>query len=67
MTTGELEHDLVVIDVDKKRKKRKTKLKPDGQKRNVAKLRDEPNRQYFECRVNETMSDKNHDLLGSLK
>ena len=58
--TGEVEHNLVVVDVDKK-----TEWKPEGKKRNVAKLRDEACRQNFECRVNDVMLDSNHDLWGS--
>ena len=38
--TGELQHNLAVVDIEKKQKM-KTKLKPECQKRNVAKLRDE--------------------------
>ena len=39
--TGELQHNLVVVDIDKKQK-RTTRWKPNGKKHNVAKLRDEP-------------------------
>ena len=63
--TGELQHNLVAVDVDKKQKK-KTEWKLDGQKRNVAELRDEPCRQFFKCRVKEIMSDNNYDFLGLL-
>ena len=51
----------MVVDVDKKQKK-KIEWKPEGQNRNVAKVRDEPCRQLFECRVKEIMSDNNNDL-----
>ena len=42
----QLQHNLVVVDVDKKQKK-KTEWKPEGKKRNVAKLRDEPKQTAF--------------------
>ena len=63
--TGELQHNLVIVDIDKKQKK-KPEWKPGSKKCNVAKLRDEPYRQLFECRDKEIMSD-NHDLWGSSK
>ena len=50
--TGELQHNLVVIDIDKTQK---TEWKPEGQKRKVAKLRDKPYRELFECWVKEIM------------
>ena len=49
------------------RKKKKTEWKPEGQNGNIAKLRDEPYRQIFKCRVKGIMSDNNHDLLGFFK
>ena len=64
--TGELQHNLVVVDVEKKRRK-KTEWKHEGQKQNVAKLRDEYYRQSYECRYKEIMSDNNNDLCGFLK
>ena len=66
MITGELQHNLVVVDVDKKQKK-ETEWKSEGKKRNVAKIRDETYRQHLECRVKAIMSDSNHDLWGSFK
>ena len=39
----------------------------EGEKRNVAKLREEHHRQLFECRIEEIMSDNNYDLWGSSK
>ena len=66
MITRELQHDLVIVDVDKKPKK-KTEWKSGSQKQNVAKLRDEPYRQLFECRVKEIISDNHNDLWGSSK
>ena len=44
--TGELQHNLVIVDVDKSQKK-KAEWKPEGKKQNVRKLRDEPYRQCF--------------------
>ena len=60
--TGEWQHRLVIVDIDKKQKK-KTEWKLESKKRNVAKLRDE----RFECRVKEIMSDNNHALWRSFK
>ena len=65
MITGELLHNLVVVDVEKKQKK-KTEWKPEGQKHNEANLRDEPYRQLIE-RVKEIMSNNNLDLWGLFK
>ena len=48
MITGELQHNPVIALVDMMKIK-KIKLKPEGQKQNISKLRDE--RQLFECRV----------------
>ena len=42
--TGELQHNLVMVDIDKKPRK-KTEWKPGSQRENVGKLRDEPHRQ----------------------
>ena len=42
-------HSPVVVDVDMKTKKIEWKLK--GQKRNAAKLRDEPYIQFLQCSV----------------
>ena len=64
--TGELQHSLVIGDIDKKQTN-KTQRKPESQKRNVATLRDETYRQLFECRVNDIMSDSHNDLWGSIK
>ena len=36
--TGELQHNQVAVDVDKKQTKKKTQRKPEGQKRNVKKF-----------------------------
>ena len=66
LITWELQHNLVVVDVDTQQRK-KTEWKSEGRKRNVAKLRDEPCRQICESRVKEVMSDNNHDLWGSSK
>ena len=63
MIIGDLQHNIEVVDVDKKQ----TGWRPKGQKRNVAKLRDEPCRQLFEFKIKEFMSDNIHDLCGSLK
>ena len=41
MITGELQHNLVVVDVDKKQEN-KTKWRSEGKKHNVSKLRDDP-------------------------
>ena len=62
--TGELQYNLVTVGVDKKQQQ-KTKWKPESEKRNVAKLRDEPYKQIFECRVQEIMSD-NNSIYGDL-
>ena len=48
--TGELQHNLVIVDIDKKQKKN-TELKPGSQQRNVAKITRKPYRQIFEYRV----------------
>ena len=61
--TGDMQRNLVVVDLDKINTWWNTK----GQRRNVAKLGDEPYRQLSECRVKEIMSDNNHDLCGSIK
>ena len=61
-----LQHNLVVVDVDKK-KKQKTEWKPGHQKLNVIKLRHEPYRQLFVCKVKGIISDNNHDLWESFK
>ena len=62
----ELQHSLMVADVDKKQIK-ETDWKPEDEKRNVTKLRDELCRQLFKCRVKEIMSDSNHDLWRSFE
>ena len=64
--SGEFQHNLVIVDVDKKQNK-KTEWKPEGKKQNAAKLRDEPYRQLFESRVKEIMSDNNQDIWASVK
>ena len=65
MITGELQHNLVIVDIDKKQRN-KTEWKHEGQRRNEARFRDEPCRQIFECMVKEIMSDNNHGLWGFL-
>ena len=45
--TGELQHNLVIVDIDKKHQKKKTEWRPEGQIRNVSILRDEPCRQLY--------------------
>ena len=61
MISGALLHNLVVVYVDKKQKRKQSGcLKVE----NVT-LRDEPYRQLFECRVMEIMSDNHNDLWGS--
>ena len=64
--TGELQHNLMIVDIDKKQEK-KADWKPGSQKRNVAKLRDEPYRQLIECSIKEIMSDNHSDLWGSFR
>ena len=64
--TGKLQHNLVIVDMDKK-SKMETDWKPGSQKRNIAKSRDEAYRQLFECRVIEIMPDNHDDLWGSAK
>ena len=64
VTTGELQHNVVVVDVDKKQHT-KTEWKPEGKKQNVSNLIHESHRQQYECRVKEIMSDNNDDLWGS--
>ena len=66
MITVELQHNLVVVYVDE-RQRNKAEWKPEGQKRNIAKLRDERYLQLFECRVKKIMSDSIHDLWGLLE
>ena len=44
--TRELHHNLLVADVDRKQTK-KTEWNPEGRKRNVAKLRDEPSDSFL--------------------
>ena len=44
--TGELQHNVVIVDIDKKQKQ-KTEWKSGSKKRNVAKLRDELCRELF--------------------
>ena len=61
-----MQHNLEVADGDNKQKK-KIEWKPEGERRNVAKLKDEHNRMLFKRRVNEIMSDDIHDLWGSSK
>ena len=58
--TSELQHNLVVVDVDNKRKK-KTELKQESQKLNVANLRDETCGQLVECRIKGIMSGNHID------
>ena len=55
----------MVVHVDRKQVK-KTECKPEGQKRNAARLRNEPYINLFERRVNEIMSDNNLEE-GELK
>ena len=64
--TGEFQHNLVVVSYRQAIKK-ETEWKPEGQKQNVAKLRDKPYIQLFECRVKEIMSHNNNDLWVSFK
>ena len=64
--TGEVQHSLVIGDIVKKQEN-KTEWKSGSQKRNVAKLRDEPYRQLFECRIKESMYDNHNDLWESVK
>ena len=66
MILGEFQHNIVVVDVDMKQKKR-TEWKPEGNKRTVAKLRHESCRQLFECRIKEFMFGNNDDLWGCFK
>ena len=63
---GELLHNLVIVDVDRK-EIRKTWWEVEDSKGNVAKLIEEPYRQFLECRVPETMSDSNHVLWYPFK
>ena len=56
----------MVVDLDKKQK-RKRDRKPEIQKRNVARLRDEAYKQHFECMINEFMSVNNNDLWDLLE
>ena len=64
LLTGEVQNNLLVVDVDKKQIK-KTGWKSEVGKRNDAYLRDEPHRLLYGCRVKEIMSDNQRDIRAA--
>ena len=66
MIPGELQHSLVIVDVDKKKMKKVVK-KVTTERRKVWKLKEEATRGRFEGRVRELMSTGRPDSWGSFK